>query len=162
GLFDDCGKIGFEFAEAFVNAWGMDITVFEAPTKKSQFELLDHFGPRVNLSNVRLEEVLRVEIYRRGLHSDAYRVPALRPPRGGGNRGGEVSPPPAAPGRGPPSAQPRGGPPRPFPGPPPPPPPPGKTPAASSPCRRWTRRLNWPGSCRTLFWPGSRRATSRR
>src|SRR5262249_4885715 len=64
GVFDDCGKIGFEFAEAFVNAWGMDITVFEAPTKKSQFELLDHFGPRVNLSNVRLEEVLRVEIYR--------------------------------------------------------------------------------------------------
>jgi hypothetical protein len=26
----------------------------------------------VNLSNGRLEELLRVEIYRRGLHSDAY------------------------------------------------------------------------------------------
>jgi phosphosulfolactate synthase len=42
---------------------------FEAPNKASQFALLDHFGPAVRLSNVRLEELLRVEIYRRGLHS---------------------------------------------------------------------------------------------
>jgi phosphosulfolactate synthase len=33
----------------------------------------------VNLGNVRLEEILRVEIYRRGLHSDAFRNPKLRP-----------------------------------------------------------------------------------
>ena len=29
--------------------------------------------------NVRLEELLRVEIYRRGLHSDAFANPNLRP-----------------------------------------------------------------------------------
>jgi len=33
----------------------------------------------VRLSNVRLEELLRVEIYRRGLHSDAFGRPNLRP-----------------------------------------------------------------------------------
>lgn len=39
----------------------------------------EHFGPRVHLCNVRLEEVLRVEIFRRGLHSDAFAMPNLRP-----------------------------------------------------------------------------------
>ena len=53
--------------------------MFEAPTKPSQFALLDHFGPSVRLCNVRLEELLRVEIYRRGLHSDAFGKDNLRP-----------------------------------------------------------------------------------
>ena len=39
----------------------------------------DHFGPLVQMSNVRLEELLRVEIYRRGLHSDAFEHENLRP-----------------------------------------------------------------------------------
>jgi phosphosulfolactate synthase len=55
--------------------------MFEAPNKPSQFALLDHFGPEVRLCNVRLEEVLRVEIYRRGLHSDAFSKENLRPAR---------------------------------------------------------------------------------
>jgi hypothetical protein len=33
------------------------------------------------LCNVRLEEVLRVEIYRRGIHSDAFANERLRPRR---------------------------------------------------------------------------------
>ena len=72
GLFDGDGRPDFAAAEAFARAFGMERTVFEAPTKKSQFDLLTHFGNEVNLSNVRLEELLRVEIYRRGLHADAY------------------------------------------------------------------------------------------
>ena len=72
GLFDDSGRLNFGAAEAFAYAFGMERTIFEAPNKKSQFDFLSHFGPRIHLSNVRLEELLRVEIYRRGLHSDAY------------------------------------------------------------------------------------------
>jgi phosphosulfolactate synthase len=72
GLYDEASQINFTAAEAFASAWGMESTIFEAPTKASQFAFLTHFGNRVNLSNVRLEELLRVEIYRRGLHSDAY------------------------------------------------------------------------------------------
>jgi hypothetical protein len=34
---------------------------------------------------VRLEELLRVEIYRRGLHSDAFNQPKLRPRRDPGD-----------------------------------------------------------------------------
>jgi phosphosulfolactate synthase len=41
--------------------------------------LLEHFGREVHLCNVRLEEILRVEIYRRGLHSDAFGKANLRP-----------------------------------------------------------------------------------
>jgi phosphosulfolactate synthase len=81
GLFDADGTLDVRFAERFADAFGLGVVTFEAPTKASQFALLDHFGPAVRLSNVRLEELLRVEIYRRGLHSDAFDRPNLRPRR---------------------------------------------------------------------------------
>ncbi|HET9275186.1 MAG TPA: phosphosulfolactate synthase [Gemmatimonadales bacterium] len=80
GLFDDAGNFNAAFADRFAATFGHDIVLFEAPNKPSQFALLDHFGPEVHLCNVRLEEFLRVEIYRRGLHSDAFAKPNLRPP----------------------------------------------------------------------------------
>jgi phosphosulfolactate synthase len=79
GLFGADGDLDVGSAERFVEAFGMDAVVFEAPTKASQFALLDHFGAGVRLSNVRLAELLRVEIYRRGLHSDAFERPNLTP-----------------------------------------------------------------------------------
>jgi phosphosulfolactate synthase len=79
GLFDDAGNFNAEFADRFADAFGLQTAIFEAPNKPSQFALLDHFGPEVHLCNIRLEEVLRVEIYRRGLHSDAFQNPKLRP-----------------------------------------------------------------------------------
>ncbi|MDQ3757709.1 MAG: phosphosulfolactate synthase [Actinomycetota bacterium] len=79
GVFDGAGELDAGAAERFVEAFGFDVVVFEAPTKASQFAFLDRFGPEVALSNVRLEELLRVEIYRRGLHADAFLVPGLRP-----------------------------------------------------------------------------------
>ncbi len=79
GLFDPHGALNVEFAERFAEAFGLDRVMFEAPNKPSQFALLNHFGRHVHLCNVRLEEVLRVEIYRRGLHSDAFGNPKLRP-----------------------------------------------------------------------------------
>ncbi len=79
GLFDDEGNLNCLFADRFAAAFGLGTVTFEAPNKPSQFALLDHFGREVHLSNVRLEELLRVEIYRRGLHSDAFGKPNLRP-----------------------------------------------------------------------------------
>jgi phosphosulfolactate synthase len=79
GLFDDTGRLDETFADRFVEAFGIHRVTFEAPNKRSQFALLDHFGREVRLSNVRLEELLRVEIYRRGLHSDAFNKSNLRP-----------------------------------------------------------------------------------
>jgi phosphosulfolactate synthase len=79
GLFDEQGILNPHYADQFAKAFGLATVMFEAPNKASQFALLDYFGPYVHLSNVRLEEVLRVEIYRRGLHSDAFGDPKLRP-----------------------------------------------------------------------------------
>lgn len=79
GLFDDNGNFNAGFADRFVTAFGHERVMFEAPNKQSQFALLDHFGSQVHLCNVRLEELLRVEIYRRGLHSDAFARENLRP-----------------------------------------------------------------------------------
>jgi phosphosulfolactate synthase len=79
GLFDDEGNLNVGFADRFANAFGHGVVMFEAPNKPSQFALLDHFGSEVHLCNVRLEELLRVEIYRRGLHSDAFNKENLRP-----------------------------------------------------------------------------------
>jgi phosphosulfolactate synthase len=81
GLFGSDGDLNRSFADRFVEEFGFGVLLFEAPNKPSQFALLDHFGPQVRLCNVRLEELLRVEIYRRGLHSDAFAKSNLRPPR---------------------------------------------------------------------------------
>jgi len=81
GLFDERGTLNRAFADRFADAFGLETVIFEAPNKPSQFALLDHFGAGVHLCNVRLEELLRVEIYRRGLHSDAFGRENLRPPR---------------------------------------------------------------------------------
>jgi len=79
GLFDNAGCFNASYADCFANAFGFDLVTFEAPNKPSQFALLNHFGNGVQLCNVRLEELLRVEIYRRGLHSDAFGQDNLRP-----------------------------------------------------------------------------------
>jgi phosphosulfolactate synthase len=79
GLFDPAGRFDQRLADRLADAFGLDRVTFEAPNKPSQFALLDHFGPEVGLCNVRLEELLRVEIYRRGLHADAFAKARLRP-----------------------------------------------------------------------------------
>jgi phosphosulfolactate synthase len=79
GLFGSEGQFDSKAADRFAKAFGLNIAIFEAPIKPSQFALLNHFGPEVHLSNVRIEELLRVEIYRRGLHSDAFQHENLRP-----------------------------------------------------------------------------------
>lgn len=79
GIFDGQGALNAAYADEFAGAFGLEVLMFEAPSKSSQFALLRHFGRQVHLANVRLEEVLRVEIFRRGLHSDAFGISKLRP-----------------------------------------------------------------------------------
>ncbi len=72
GLYDESSRLNTAAAELFASRIGLDRVVFETPTKRSQFDMIDLFGQEVNISNVRMEELLRVEIYRRGLHADSY------------------------------------------------------------------------------------------
>ncbi len=79
GLFNEDKTFNARFADRLASEFGLETLIFEAPTKYSQFILLDYFGPQVHLGNIRIEEILRVEIYRRGLHSDAFAKANLRP-----------------------------------------------------------------------------------
>ena len=79
GLFDNNGRLDTRLADRFMEHFGEETIIFEAPTKQSQFALMNNFGPSVFLGNIRLEELLRMEIYRRGLHSDAFLQNNLRP-----------------------------------------------------------------------------------
>ncbi len=81
GLFGAGEEFNSDLADRFADAFGLTNVTFEAPNKTSQFALLNHFGPEARLCNVRLEELLRVEIYRRGLHSDSFSKENLRPGR---------------------------------------------------------------------------------
>jgi phosphosulfolactate synthase len=83
GLFGPGGQLDTAHATRLVEEFGLRRLVFEAPTKSSQFALIDHLGPEVQLGNIPMDELLRVEIYRRGLHSDAFANPLLRPRRPG-------------------------------------------------------------------------------
>ena len=83
GMFDAGGRLDTTHASRLAAEFGLARLVFEAPNKASQFALIDHLGPEVQLGNIPMDEVLRVEIYRRGLHSDAFGNPLLRPRRPG-------------------------------------------------------------------------------
>ncbi len=78
-LFDDAGTLNTRLADRVAKTYGLHSVMFEAPAPGNQFALLDFFGPDVHLCNVRLEDILTAEIYRRGLHSDAFRKENLRP-----------------------------------------------------------------------------------
>ena len=79
GLFAATGKLNVELAQRIVDAFGLERIVFEAPSKSSQCARLDHFVPTILLASVPLAGRLRVETYRRGLHSYAFAKANLRP-----------------------------------------------------------------------------------
>jgi phosphosulfolactate synthase len=72
-LFDFADKARFHhaIADRLVKEFGLTVVMFKTATNASQCGLLDHFGPQVRLSDVRLEDLLSVEIYRRGLRCEA-------------------------------------------------------------------------------------------
>jgi phosphosulfolactate synthase len=71
GLFADNGELNESFARAFERDFGHAALIYEAPTKRSQFQLLELFGRNVQLGNVRIDELHRVESFRHGMHSDS-------------------------------------------------------------------------------------------
>jgi phosphosulfolactate synthase len=46
--------------------------MFEAPEKSQQTYLILHFGPDVNLGNIRPDDVIPLETLRRGLRGDTF------------------------------------------------------------------------------------------
>jgi phosphosulfolactate synthase len=77
--FDTLGHFNPAFADRLVSAFGLEMMTFAAPDPCTQFALLQHFGREVHLCDVRLEDLLNVESFRRGLHSEAFSSEQLHP-----------------------------------------------------------------------------------
>ena len=85
GFFDALGHFKPAWADRLVRAFGLEMMTFAAPDPCTQFALLQHFGRDVHLCDVRLEDLLNVESFRRGLHSASFANEQLHPgalPRG--------------------------------------------------------------------------------
>ncbi len=72
GYFDHQGRFDPSFPERLVRAFGVEAVTFSATDAATQFAILRHFGREVHLCDVKLEDLLNVETYRRGLHSAAF------------------------------------------------------------------------------------------
>jgi phosphosulfolactate synthase len=75
GIYDESGAIRagrLAAMEAGLRAYE-DRLMWEAPLPRQQTALINHFGPNVNLGNVRPPEVLGLEALRRGLRFDTLR-----------------------------------------------------------------------------------------
>ena len=59
-------------AKALVEAIGLENIMFEAPEKSQQAYLILHFGPEVNLGNIRTDDVIPLETLRRGIRGDTF------------------------------------------------------------------------------------------
>ena len=81
GVFDAKGQFNPSFADRLARAFGLEMVTFAAPDSAAQVAILDHFGRDVHLCNVRLEDLLAVESFRRGLHSRAFLSDRLHPGR---------------------------------------------------------------------------------
>jgi phosphosulfolactate synthase len=74
GIYDDTGRIVKERFERIVSGLlSVDDIIFEAPEKSQQVELIQKFGPNVNLGNIPPAEALSVEALRNGLRADTLR-----------------------------------------------------------------------------------------
>lgn len=73
GLFDEQGKCrDGTLKEMLDKAGNPDRLMWEAPQKNQQVHLLKTIGPRVNLGNIPMDDVLSLECLRRGLRSDTF------------------------------------------------------------------------------------------
>jgi phosphosulfolactate synthase len=72
GIYDDRGVVKEDLAQSLVQEIGCDRIMFEAPEKNQQAYLVLHFGPDVNLGNIRPDDVIPLETLRRGIRGDTF------------------------------------------------------------------------------------------
>jgi phosphosulfolactate synthase len=72
GIYDDTGSVKEDIAQSLVQEIGSEKIMFEAPYKSQQTYLVLHFGPDVNLGNIRPDDVIPLETLRRGIRGDTF------------------------------------------------------------------------------------------
>lgn len=79
GIYDDSGNVRQDELNAIICCLGDsrgDI-IWEAPLKKQQATLINHFGPNVSLGNVKPNDVLGLEALRCGLRFETFQQPVI-------------------------------------------------------------------------------------
>ncbi len=71
GLYDEKGNIKWNLLSAITSKISPNSIIFEAPLEIQQAVLIAEFGQRVNLGEVKLENVVSIESQRRGFLSKA-------------------------------------------------------------------------------------------
>lgn len=72
GIYDEAGGVREDIANSLAQEIGLEKIMFEAPEKNQQAYLIVHFGPDVNLGNIRPDEVIPLETLRRGIRGDTF------------------------------------------------------------------------------------------
>ncbi|RXT13772.1 phosphosulfolactate synthase [Ammoniphilus sp. CFH 90114] len=73
GIYDEKGKFHDDFVSIMkeIRPFNSQV-IWEAPKKSQQVELINSFGPNVNLGNIPPDEIFSLESLRRGLRSDTF------------------------------------------------------------------------------------------
>jgi phosphosulfolactate synthase len=85
GIYDENGKVKEHYLERISENVPVEKVMWESPLKAQQAELINRFGPNVNLGNIPTSDVIPLEALRLGLRADTLnnilpfnrRVPAL-------------------------------------------------------------------------------------
>ncbi len=70
GIYDGTGRLKEAMVKKLTDEIGVEHILFEAPKKSQQVQLILNLTPKVNLGNVRPEDVIPLETLRRGLRGD--------------------------------------------------------------------------------------------
>lgn len=74
GMFDKKGDIIWDELEEILSGLpDYDVVMWEAPLKNQQVELIQQFGPNVNLGNIQAGDILALEALRVGLRADTFK-----------------------------------------------------------------------------------------
>ena len=75
GICDSHGNLREDLVAGISNAnFRISDAIWEAPNKKLQTNLIEFFGPNVNLANIHFDDVIGLETLRMGLRSDTFHL----------------------------------------------------------------------------------------
>lgn len=75
GICDASGNLRADLVAGISNAnFRISDAIWEAPNKKLQTNLIEFFGPNVNLANIHFDDVIGLETLRLGLRSDTFHL----------------------------------------------------------------------------------------
>ena len=83
-IYDESGKIKWDWVDAIISEFGMKKIMFEAPQEVQQTELIIRLGKEVNLGNIALGSVAALESQRQSIRGDTFGVHPRQPDINGG------------------------------------------------------------------------------